>query len=154
MGNFNELQLADGTAIRFDVTAGDGTPWPDGAPGAGQLPDDAGESRHPEGPGAPDEEAMAELPDGMGPSVPVARGDGDSRVSRMAVRTVRAALAPVGSLLQEVHDAVLSAPQPPEEVTVTFGVQIGQDLKLGVVGGTGQAHLTIAASWRPGSSGD
>jgi hypothetical protein len=48
-----------------------------------------------------------------------------------------------------VHDAALSAPRPPTELSVTFGVQVGQDLKLGIVGGNGQAHLTVTASWKP-----
>ncbi|MGW2545603.1 CU044_2847 family protein [Kitasatospora sp. NPDC001574] len=33
--------------------------------------------------------------------------------------------------------------------TVTFGVQLTQDLKLGIVNGNGQAHLTVTASWSP-----
>ena len=44
---------------------------------------------------------------------------------------------------------VLHAPSPPQEVNVTFGLQIGQDLRLGVVGGSGQAHLTVSATWQP-----
>lgn len=147
MGNFNELLLSDGTAVRFEVTAADGA-LPPHDTGARGIPEQTGAARPP---GAPDEDAAPDLPEGMGPSVPVARGDGDGRAARIAVRTVRAALAPVGALLQEVHDAVVSSPQPPDEISVTFGVQVGQDLKLGIVGGNGQAHLTIAASWRPGA---
>jgi len=28
-------------------------------------------------------------------------------------------------------------------------VQVGQDLKLGIVGGSGQARLTVTATWKP-----
>ncbi|RSO11675.1 hypothetical protein DMH18_08805 [Streptomyces sp. WAC 06783] len=81
--------------------------------------------------------------------------------------TVRVALAPVGEpaggadgpdlpcgsspqqpVLQQVRDAVLATPDPPQELAVTFGVQIGQDLKLGVVGTGGQASMTVSASWQ------
>lgn len=55
----------------------------------------------------------------------------------------------LGSVLQDVHDAVRSAPRPPQEFTVQFGVQVGQDLKLGIVGVNGNASLTISATWRP-----
>jgi hypothetical protein len=40
-------------------------------------------------------------------------------------------------------------PDPSTEVSVSFGVQVGQDLKLGIVGSKGQAHLTVTACWRP-----
>lgn len=37
---------------------------------------------------------------------------------------------------------------PPAEVTVTFGVQLGHNLKLGMVSGSGQARLTVTATWK------
>lgn len=86
-------------------------------------------------------------PEGMGRAVPVARGG--RSVARFAAGALRGALSPLGPLIQEVHDAATAVPDPPTELSVTFGLQIGQDLKLGVVGGTGQAHLTVTASWRP-----
>jgi hypothetical protein len=57
----------------------------------------------------------------------------------------------LGPLLQEVHDAVTASPTPPREVNVTFGVELGQDLKLGIVSATGKAHLTVSATWQPGA---
>jgi hypothetical protein len=89
----------------------------------------------------------SDLPEGMGRAVPVASGGG--AVAGLAAGALRAALKPLGPLLQEVHDAVSAVPDPPGELSVTFGVQVGQDLKLGIVGGNGQAHLTITASWKP-----
>ena len=89
----------------------------------------------------------SDLPEGMGRAVPVATGGG--AVAAVAAGALRAALKPLGPLLQEVHDAVRAVPDPPGELSVTFGVQVGQDLKLGIVGGNGQAHLTITASWKP-----
>jgi hypothetical protein len=83
----------------------------------------------------------------MGTAVPVAR-DGRS-VATLATGALRGALKPLGPLLQEVHDAARAVPDPPTELSVTFGVQVGQDLKFGIVGTGGQAHLTVTASWRP-----
>ncbi|MFE1410060.1 CU044_2847 family protein [Streptomyces sp. NPDC058746] len=123
MATFTELQLGDGTPVRFEVTS-------------------------PSGPAPEAPEAAGDLPDGMGHSVPVARGGGQA-VAAFAVETLRTALRPMGVLLQEVHDAVTASPSPPHEVNVTFGVQVGHDLKLGIVGGNGQAHLTVSATWQP-----
>lgn len=88
-----------------------------------------------------------ELPEGMGTVVPVASGG--AAVASFAAGALRQALKPLGPLLQEVHDCVRAVPDPPAELSVTFGVQVGQDLKLGIVGGSGQAHLTVTASWQP-----
>ncbi|MGA5138780.1 CU044_2847 family protein [Streptomyces azureus] len=74
---------------------------------------------------------------------------GGGVVAGFAAGSLRRALRPLGPLLQEVHDVVQSVPQPPAELSVTFGVQVGQDLKLGIVGSNGQAHLTVTASWKP-----
>ncbi|WP_372500386.1 CU044_2847 family protein [Streptomyces panaciradicis] len=89
----------------------------------------------------------------MGSPVPVAAGR--RGVADFAASGLRRALVPLGILLQEVHDAVKAVPEPPAEMTVTFGVQVGQDLKFGIVGGNGQAHLTVTATWKPPpSAGD
>lgn len=32
---------------------------------------------------------------------------------------------------------------------MTYGAQLGQELKLGIVNGSGQAHLTVTATWKP-----
>ncbi|MEU1281502.1 CU044_2847 family protein [Streptomyces sp. NPDC005805] len=125
MTSYTELQLADGTAVRFVLTPGTpGTVGPPGGEPAGGYDD----------------------PDGMGPTVPVARGEGSAT---FAVGALRRALHPLGTVLQEVHDAVMASPEPPQEINVTFGVQIGQDLKLGIVGGSGQAHIEVSATWQP-----
>ncbi|MFD5708916.1 hypothetical protein OQI_16925 [Streptomyces pharetrae CZA14] len=113
-----ELRFDDGTPVRFLLTP-------------------ASQATAPE----PD----GELPEGMGRAVPVSAGGGAA--ASLAVGTLRRALRPLGPLLQEVHDAVSAAEQPPSELSVTFGVQVGQDLKLGIVGGNGQAHLTVTATW-------
>ncbi len=46
-----------------------------------------------------------------------------------------------------------AAANPPQELSVEFGVQIGQDLKLGIVDANGQASLTITATWKLPESG-
>ncbi|WP_425444821.1 CU044_2847 family protein [Streptomyces milbemycinicus] len=66
----------------------------------------------------------------------------------LATDALRTVLRPLGPLLQEVHDAVCAAPNPPHEINVQFGVQVGQDLKLGIVGANGQASLTVSATWQ------
>ncbi|MCQ4203953.1 hypothetical protein M4J06_001639 [Streptomyces coelicoflavus] len=120
MSTTPDLTLDDGSPVRFLLAPADGTP---AAPSDGDLPE------------------------GMGRAVPVARGTGT--VARFAAGALRGALSPLGPLIQEVHDAATAVPDPPTELSVTFGVQVGQDLKLGIVGGTGTAHLTVTASWSP-----
>lgn len=111
-------EFVDGTPVRFLLTE-----TPDGY--ASEQDDD--------------------LPEGMGTVVPVASG---RRVAaEFTAGALRLALRPLGPLLQEVHDAVRAVPEPPGELSVTFGVQVGQDLRLGIVGGSGQAHLTVTATW-------
>ncbi|WP_327315834.1 CU044_2847 family protein [Streptomyces sp. NBC_01235] len=85
--------------------------------------------------------------DGLGPVVPVGRRG--EAVATVAADVLRSTLRPLGPLVQEVHDAMSAVPTPPTEITVTFGVQLGQDLKLGIVNGSGQAHLTVTATWSP-----
>jgi hypothetical protein len=121
MTSSSEFHLQDGTTVRFLITEKEQQP----APNEQEIPDT----------------------DGLGPLVPVARR-GQS-VAALATETLRKTLTPLGPLVQEVHDAVLAGPTPPTEVAVTFGVQLGQDLKLGIVDSRGQAHLTVTATWAP-----
>jgi hypothetical protein len=85
--------------------------------------------------------------DGLGPVIPVGRRG--EAVAAVAASALRSTLKPLGPLVQEVHDAMSAVPTPPTEITVTFGVQLSQDLKLGIVNGNGQAHLTVTATWSP-----
>ncbi|MFF4258577.1 CU044_2847 family protein [Streptomyces sp. NPDC001663] len=126
MSDFSELQLTDGTLVRFQLAPGD-APAPSGEP-------------------------VADLPEGMGHTVPVSRG-GQAAAS-FAMDTLRSTLRPLGPFLQEVHDSVVTSQRPPQEINVTFGVQVGHDLKLGIVGGNGQAHLTVSATWQPAPAAD
>ncbi|GGJ16961.1 CU044_2847 family protein [Streptomyces brasiliensis] len=126
VADFSELQLADGSLVRFQLTPAGGSHAPT--------------------------EPVPELPEGMGATVPVSRGG--RTIAAHAVGTLRTALRPLGPFLQEVHDAVAGSERPPQEISVTFGVQVGQDLKLGIVGGNGQAHLTVSATWRPAPAAD
>ncbi|MEU6665751.1 CU044_2847 family protein [Streptomyces sp. NPDC046727] len=120
MSTSPDFALSDGTPVRFLLTPG---------PGAAPAP--------------PDDD----LPEGMGRAVPV--GAGGRAVANFAAEALRGALRPIGPLLHEVHAAARAVPEPPTELTVTFGVQVGQDLKFGIVGAAGQAHLTVTASWKP-----
>ncbi|MER6122841.1 CU044_2847 family protein [Streptomyces sp. NPDC001795] len=82
---------------------------------------------------------------GFGRSRPVARG---ARVVAATESALSALLAPLVPLLQRVHDTVAAVPDAPDELSVSFGLRVGQDLKLGVVGTTGEATMTISANWR------
>lgn len=121
MPDFAELRLADDTLVRVEL-----------AP-VGQPPSDGG------GP--------ADLPEGFAEPVPVGRG---SRAAAQAASAVLGTvLRPLGLVLQEVHASLAGLHDPPQEVSVELGVQIGQDLKLGIVGANGQASLKVSATWRP-----
>ncbi|GAB2701967.1 hypothetical protein GCM10010442_20110 [Kitasatospora kifunensis] len=82
----------------------------------------------------------------------MSRGEGDSerqgRVARVTQDALRASLSPLVPLLQQVHDTVALVPQRPHEVSVEFGVRFGSDLKLGIVGGNGEASMKISATWQ------
>ncbi|MFF6994891.1 CU044_2847 family protein [Streptomyces sp. NPDC008313] len=87
----------------------------------------------------------ADLPGGIGGVTPVGRG---GRVGALATDALRSVLSPLGPVLQQVHDSVSGIPDPPHEISVDFGIQIGQDLKIGIVGANGQASMTVSATWR------
>ncbi|MER7788415.1 CU044_2847 family protein [Streptomyces sp. NPDC097640] len=135
MTDYAEIVLADDTSVRLEL-APVGTA-PSGGPGG-----EAGGSR----PGRPGGIG------GVGGVTPVGRGS--RAAAALAAEGLRTVLRPLGPLLQEVHDAVSAAPNPPHEINVQFGVQVGQDLKLGIVGANGQASLTVSATWQlSGSDG-
>ncbi|MFE0421715.1 CU044_2847 family protein [Streptomyces sp. NPDC058953] len=150
MADSAELTFEDGTPVRFLLGPGPATAEP---PGPGEEP---GKGTGTTGGGSaagiyaePDDD----LPAGMGPAVPVARGHrgpgSRPTVASFTAGALRGALRPLGALLEEVHHAVSEAPVPPTDISVSFGVQIGEDLKLGIVGGTALAHLTVTANWQP-----
>ncbi|GAA2366231.1 CU044_2847 family protein [Streptomyces cuspidosporus] len=129
MTDYAEILLADDTSVRLELApvrgAARGGP---GGEGGGPRPP------RPEGTG------------GVGGVTPVGRGS--RTAATLATDALRTVLRPLGPVLQEVHDAVRSAPNPPDEINVQFGVQVGQDLKLGIVGANGHASLTVSATWK------
>ncbi|MEU5025685.1 CU044_2847 family protein [Streptomyces milbemycinicus] len=133
--DYAEIVLADDTSVRLEL-APVGTA-PSGGPGG-----EAGGPR----PGRPGGIG------GVGGVTPVGRGS--RAAAALATDALRTVLRPLGPLLQEVHDAVCAAPNPPHEINVQFGVQVGQDLKLGIVGANGQASLTISATWQLSAEAD
>ncbi|OAR22947.1 hypothetical protein A8W25_25720 [Streptomyces sp. ERV7] len=124
--DYTELILDDGARVRVELT-------PVGGPRAAPAVDD-------------------DLPGGVGGGTPVGRGE---RVAALATDTLAAVLRPLGPVLQQVHDSVRGIPDPPDSLSVGFGLQIGQDLKLGIVGTNGQASMTVSATWqlRPDGTG-
>ncbi|MFI1101854.1 CU044_2847 family protein [Streptomyces melanogenes] len=125
--DYMELILDDGARVRVGLTP-------------------VGEQR-PTARGADDD-----LPGGIGGATPVGRGG--ERVAALATDTLAAVLRPLGPFLQQVHDSVRGIPNPPDSLDVGFGLQIGQDLRLGIVGAGGQASMTVSATWhlRPGGT--
>jgi hypothetical protein len=86
-----------------------------------------------------------DLPGGMSGGAPAGRG---ASIGALATDTLRTVLSPLGPVLQQVHDCVRGIADPPHEISVDFGIQIGQDLKMGIVGANGQASMVISATWR------
>ncbi|MFE0098798.1 CU044_2847 family protein [Streptomyces sp. NPDC059009] len=101
---------------------------------------------------ASDAECGSGLPGEFGSPEPVSTGGG-RRTAALAAGALRATLAPLGPLLDEVHAAVAGAAHPPEEFTVGFGIEVGKDLKLGIVGLKGSATMTVSATWRGDGTG-
>ncbi|WP_425828321.1 CU044_2847 family protein [Streptomyces fractus] len=128
--------FADGTPVRFVVSEG---PAVGGGPSAGDEETSERARR------------AADRPDGMGTAVPVGRGG--QIVANMSGEVLRQTLRPIKPLLEEVHHAASRTAVPPSELSVSFGVQIGSDLKFGVVSANGQAHLTVSASWQLSETG-
>jgi hypothetical protein len=115
-----------GAALRVELAdAGEPAPAPGGTP---EAPD---------------------LPEGFGTTTPVAHG---GRAAALATDALRTTLRPLGVLLEEVHGAVTGTGNPPQELKVEFGIQIGQDLKLGIVGTNGKATMTVSATWQQQST--
>lgn len=116
--DYMEFTLDDGACVRLELSAaGEGPAPPEGGP---------------------------DLPAGIAGVTPVGRG---ARVGALATDALQTVLSPLGPVLQQVHDSVRGIPDPPQEISVGFGVQIGQDLKIGIVGTNGQASMTISATW-------
>ncbi|GAA2331146.1 MULTISPECIES: CU044_2847 family protein [Streptomyces] len=128
MTDYAEFPLPDGTPVRLELT-------PVATASAPAPPNGSGEGG--KGPA---------MPGGIGGVTPVGRAPRGA--AALAVEGLQAVLRPLGPLLQEVHNAVSAAPNPPDEIQVQFGVQVGQDLKLGIVGANGQASMTISATWQ------
>jgi Trypsin-co-occurring domain 1 len=122
MSDFVEFAFDDGTLLALQVFA----PLPTALAEAESETDDDGA-----------------VP-GFGTSRPVARG---GRVMAATESALGALLAPLVPLLQRVHDTVVTTPDAPDELSVSFGLRVSQDLKLCVVGATGEATMTITANW-------
>ncbi|MFI9773565.1 CU044_2847 family protein [Streptomyces sp. NPDC051956] len=120
--DFFEFALDGGSSVRLELAAAGEPPAAGPAGGEG-----------------------ADLPGGIGGGTPVGRRD---RVGALATDALRTVLSPLGPVLQQVHDAVSGIPDPPHEISVDFGIQVGQDLKIGIVGANGQASMTISATWQ------
>ncbi|WP_306316975.1 MULTISPECIES: CU044_2847 family protein [unclassified Streptomyces] len=125
MADFIELSFDDGTRLALQAFA--------------PLPRAAGDG------GQGDGRGTDEPVPGFGESRPVARGGG--RMIAATEGALRTLLAPIVPVLQQVHDTVSTVPDPPHELSVSFGVRIGQDLKIGIVGAAAEATMTVAALW-------
>ncbi|MFF5583578.1 CU044_2847 family protein [Streptomyces hygroscopicus] len=139
MTDYAEFALPDGTPVRLELTPVGIAPASASVPGHGHG--DRDRDGHDDG-----KRQGPPMPGGIGGVTPVGRVP--RAAAALAVDGLQAVLRPLGPLLQEVHNSVTTAANPPDEVQVQFGVQIGQDLKLGIVGANGQASMTISATWQ------
>ena len=69
-----------------------------------------------------------------------------------AAETLQQALARVRPALGAVVDGVRSLPEPPEKVTVEFGITLSADVGVVVARGTTEANFTVTMEW-PGPAG-
>ncbi|MFE2679079.1 CU044_2847 family protein [Streptomyces hygroscopicus] len=141
MTDYAEFALPDGTPVRLELTPVGLAPASASASVHGHSHGDRDRDGHDDG-----KRQGPPMPGGIGGVTPVGRVP--RAAAALAVDGLQAVLRPLGPLLQEVHNSVTSAANPPDEVQVQFGVQIGQDLKLGIVGANGQASMTISATWQ------
>jgi hypothetical protein len=93
--------------------------------------------------------AGADLPPTMGPVDPVGR---PGELVERAGRTLAEVLRPLVPVLESVHKTVSTAVRPPDEMTVEVGLKLSSELHLAIVGGTGEASITVSATWRLGGS--
>ncbi|MEU5271411.1 CU044_2847 family protein [Streptomyces hygroscopicus] len=141
MTDYAEFALPDGTPVRLELTPVGIAPASASVHGHSHSHGDRDRDGHDDG-----KRQGPPMPGGIGGVTPVGRVP--RAAAALAVDGLQAVLRPLGPLLQEVHNSVTSAANPPDEVQVQFGVQIGQDLKLGIVGANGQASMTISATWQ------
>ncbi|MFF5676025.1 CU044_2847 family protein [Streptomyces hygroscopicus] len=146
MTDYAEFALPDGTPVRLELTPVGIAPASASASVPGHGHGDRDRDGHDDG-----KRQGPPMPGGIGGVTPVGRVP--RAAAALAVDGLQAVLRPLGPLLQEVHNSVTTAANPPDEVQVQFGVQIGQDLKLGIVGANGQASMTISATWQLSGAG-
>ncbi|WP_280727877.1 CU044_2847 family protein [Kitasatospora sp. MAA4] len=140
MPEYLEFEFVDGSSVLLQAFPINGEASP--AAAGGSL-DGALDLRPPEASGG---RPVARSGQGEG------QGEGENeqphRVARLTQDALRTALRPLVPLLQEVHDTVARVPQRPHEVSVEFGVRFGSDLRLGIVGGSGEASMRVTATWQ------
>ncbi|MFF4395975.1 CU044_2847 family protein [Streptomyces sp. NPDC001480] len=146
MAQYAELLLEDGTVIRLQLSPVGGPQTGDvkgGGRGVGGEFTKYAESDGDHEYGADEDD----LPGGVGGAEPAGRIRDAART--LARGSLRGALSPLGPLLREVHSVVSSVDNPPHEFNVQFGLQLGQDLKLGIVDVKSASSVTVSATWRP-----
>jgi hypothetical protein len=130
MGEFVEFAFDDETAVLMEVF-----PTPSVPVAGGAYEDDEGE----------------DVPAGAPPLTAV--GFGSQAVAR-ARHSLTEVLRPLVPVLHSVHQTALAVPRRPDSVTVTLGVKLSNRLQLGIVGGNGEASLTVSATWALTPAGD
>jgi Trypsin-co-occurring domain 1 len=83
---------------------------------------------------------------------------GIARASRLG-DTVRSAATSFESSMSSVRDAAFSAlqhfrdiPQPPDEVTIEFGVELSAEVGAVIAQTAANAHLQVTLAWRRAAS--
>jgi hypothetical protein len=86
----------------------------------------------------------ADLPEGSAEIEPVSRVGETLEKTGHALAEVLSPLLPV---LESVHKTVSTAPNRPDEITVELGLKLSSELHLMIVGGNGEASITVSAKW-------
>jgi len=93
------------------------------------------------------------LDDGTTVAVQAARKDGSSPVGlrdkvQPSEKTLRAALAPVTAAASQVLDGFRGLARQPQEVEISFGVELDGTLGGVIASAKASAHLDVTLRWR------
>ena len=92
----------------------------------------------------PEPPSTSDLPSGTEPLQPVTRPGEILRKTGAALADVLQPLVPV---LEAVHKTVGKAAVKPDEISVQVGLKLTTGMNLMIVGGNGEASITVAAKW-------
>ncbi|MGH8909718.1 MAG: CU044_2847 family protein [Egibacteraceae bacterium] len=97
--------------------------------------------------GAADQSVWIEVsPSDLGEGIELVSDDAGRAVARLS-RTLEASLEPVQAFVSTTVDKLRRAKHAPDELQVQFALKLGGETGFIVAKGTGEAVLTVTASW-------